>query len=141
MNNDDAIWFKQRTLRNARIRPPASGEFGQAWLMLGDHQVSRRRVLVWRVPANNPGRQLIQDGLMRIPMLQRADETIEDSDDVLLPMLDHMMKVAAGAPKDAIGAISVSPGVYPEPAGHAPDFPGYVDNPAERSAFDLYEDD
>ena len=93
--NDDPIYFKQRPKRQTRIRTPTSGEFSHAWTMLGMHDHSRRRVLVWVVPKDNPGRSQIPDGLMRIPFLLNADESVEDDDRVLLPILADLMKAAA----------------------------------------------
>lgn len=109
MANDDVIWFTQRAKRQARIRIPAPGEFEQAWEALGFHWPNRRRVLVWRIPKDNPGHRLIPDGLMRIPFLAFADETIEDSDSVLLPILDTIMKDAA-AQQEKTGGMLVETG-------------------------------
>ena len=90
--NDDVPWFHNHPHRETRVREPADREFIEEWRMLGMHHESRRRVLVWRVPENNPKRHLVADGLMRIPFLKYADETIEDNDAVLLAILDEMMK-------------------------------------------------
>lgn len=90
--NFDHEWFIDHGDRKTRIRLPGDGEFIEEWRMLGMHHESRRRVLVWRVPENNPKRRLVADGLMRIPFLKYADETIEDNDAVLLAILDEMMK-------------------------------------------------
>lgn len=95
MPNDDVIWFRQRAKRQCRIRLPAGTEFASAWRYLGDHNADRRRVLIWRIPLGEPGRNMFADGLMRIPFLALADETIEDDDDVLLKILDEIMRDAA----------------------------------------------
>lgn len=113
MMNDDEHWFRLHPSRRSRIRPPVIGEFGAAWQMMGMHNITRRRVLVWRIPANNPGRGIIPDGLMRIPMLAHADETIENEDHTLLPMLDVMMKAAAGQAPTPSGVTMID---VPEPA-------------------------
>lgn len=94
MPNDDVVWFRQRAKRQCRIRLPAGTEFAAAWRYLGDHNADRRRVLVWRVPKDNPGRSIVPDGLMRIPFLALADETIEDDDAVLLKILGEIMRDA-----------------------------------------------
>lgn len=95
MGNDDVLWFRQRVERQARIRTPAPGEFDASWRYLGMHEANRRRVLVWRVPRDNPGRSKVPDGLMRVPFLAFADETIEDSDAVVLAILKQIMAEAA----------------------------------------------
>ena len=95
MPNDDVIWFRSLPKRQARIRAPVPGEFTEAWRLLGEHHSSRRHVLVWRVPQGNPGRALIPDGLMRIPFLAFADEAIENTDEVVLPILQSLMADAA----------------------------------------------
>lgn len=115
--NDDVIYFRQRRTRQARIRNPAPGEFDRGWRMLGMHNPDRRRVLVWRVPKANPQRGLVPDGLMRIPFLANADESIEGDDRVLLPILADLMKAAADA--KPVGPFAIT--------GEAGAFPGWVD--------------
>ena len=111
--NDDVIWFKQQASRQARIRSPVGREFHEAWRMLGMHDETRRRVLVWRVPHDNPGRKMVPDGLMRIPFVARADETIEDSDAVLLKVLADLMR-DAGTTQPVNGiAITQEVGAFP----------------------------
>lgn len=64
------------------------------------------------VPENNPGRRAIPDGLMRIPFLMRADETIENTDGVLLPILDGLMTDAMGK-SGADGLVETGVGAFP----------------------------
>ena len=111
--NDDPVWLRQRPKRQARIRAPAPGEFDQAWRMLGMHNTDRRRVLVWRVPKSNPHRGMVPDGLMRLPFLALADESIEDDDGILLPILDGLMKDAATAKPTGPFAITGQAGAFP----------------------------
>lgn len=110
--DDDPIWFGLHKDRQCRIREPNTFEFWTAWQQLGGHDATRRRVLVWRVPENNPGRRVIHDGLMRIPFLMRADETIENADGVLLPILDSLMTDAMGKPADG-GLVETGVGAFP----------------------------
>lgn len=110
--DDDAIWFDLHRDRQARIRSPNPFEFWTAWQQLGGHDASRRRVMVWRVPENNPGRRVIPDGLMRLPFLLRSDETIENADSVLLPILDDMMQDAMGKPSSG-GLVETGVGAFP----------------------------
>lgn len=58
----------------------------QAFEVLGLHDRNRRRILTWKAPANGC--------LFRIPFVAHADETIENEDAILLPMLDDMMSEA-----------------------------------------------
>lgn len=120
MADDDVVWFRLLPARQARIRKPAGDEFESAWRLIGMHNADRRRVLVWRVPADNPGRFMVPDGLMRIPFLVFSDETIEDRDDVILPILDGIMRDAEAArpmPEDPDGRFVMT--------GDRP-FPGWV---------------
>jgi hypothetical protein len=95
--DDDCRWFQQRSRRQTRIRGPVADEFAMAWRLLGDHDHTRRRVLVWKVPRDRVGYHLIPDGLMRVPFLAFGDETIEDDDTILLCILDELMAAAAKA--------------------------------------------
>jgi hypothetical protein len=90
--NSDEVFFKEHPDRRARIRPPLyEREYNAEFLSLGDHDVKRRRVIVVRAqPRGFPGRPL-----MPLPYLLFADETVEDRDDVLLPIVDELMKDAA----------------------------------------------
>ena len=108
----DEQFFKDHPDRQTRIRLPGkvpaitrqravrmvdecAGEF---W-SLGEHNRSRRRVIVWRVPQDRwhliPNHDGKSTPLMKVPFLAFADETIEDRDDVLLPILDEIMQGAA----------------------------------------------
>lgn len=96
MINSDAAWFREHRDRDYHIRLPAKGEFTAEWRYIGPHDADRRRVMIWRIPKNNPGRRAVPDGLMRVPFLAFSDETIEDTDAVLKPIMDGIMKEAAG---------------------------------------------
>ena len=97
MTHDDTWWFKDRPRRQARIRTPGVTEFLTAWQMLGAHEASRRRVLVWRVPRDNPYRKLVPDGFIRVPFIAKGDESFADSDAVALRVLDELMRQAQEA--------------------------------------------
>lgn len=81
--------------RAARITDECAGEF---W-SLGEHEKSRRRIILWRVPPDRWSLIPNHDGktvpIMKIPFLAFADETIESRDDILLPILDEIMRKAA----------------------------------------------
>jgi hypothetical protein len=61
-------------------------ECEREFLSLGAHERDRRRLLLWCDP----------DGrILKIPFLLFADETVEDRDDILLPIIDEIMRDAA----------------------------------------------
>ena len=73
-------------------------ENGAFW-SLGEHDKARRRILLWRVPPDRwhliPNHDGRTTPIMKIPFLVYSDETIEDRDDILLPILNEIMKGAA----------------------------------------------
>jgi hypothetical protein len=101
----DAQFFQKHRDRRARIRLPGV-ELGKdrqravrylseselQFRSLGPHDPKRRRIIVYRTPADHPTHP---DHLMKIPFLLNSDETVEDRDDVLLPIVDQIMKDAA----------------------------------------------
>lgn len=97
----DEEFFKQHPDRRARIREPefkpvrdkqrAVRYLDEAELQfrsLGPHQKNRRRMLVYRTPADH---KTHPNHIMQIPFLLFADETVEDRDDVLLPIIHELM--------------------------------------------------
>ena len=103
----DAHFFADHPGRQARIREPLAGrvevnrrgnktlhlaEEELVFRQLGGHDPKRRRILVWRVPKGNPFYDPKMPKLLKVPFLLFADETVEDRDDVLLPLLDHVMQ-------------------------------------------------
>lgn len=104
--DQDAQFFTDHPDRRSRIRLPGGpapfkdaqravrylSEAEMEFRSLGPHDKSRRRILVWRAPADHPTHP---NHLLKIPFLAFADETIEDRDDVLLPIIHDLMKRAA----------------------------------------------
>lgn len=90
--NSDEVFFKQHPDRRARIRKPMhEREYEAEFRTLGDHQYDRRRLIVVRVqPRGFPGAPLLP-----IPFLLFADEEVADRDDILLPIVDELMRDAA----------------------------------------------
>jgi hypothetical protein len=103
-SDPDAQWFKDHLDRQSHIRNPikilvtdkqrasryvdeSEGEF---W-SLGDHNKDRRRILLWKVPKDNVFYDPRKPQILKIPMLAYADESIEDSDAVLLPIIHEIM--------------------------------------------------
>ena len=106
MSSDDvdAQFFRDHPDRQAHIRLPVktletdrqratryvdecAGEF---W-SLGAHNKDRRRILLWRVPPTNPHYDPKKRPLLKVPFLLFSDETVEDRDDILIPILHQIM--------------------------------------------------
>lgn len=108
MIDPDAEFFLQHPDRYARIRKPAKeiginkqratfvvDEAENEFRSLGDHNKERRRILVWRMPETHPLYDDKKAIVLKIPFLLFSDETVEDRDDVLLPMIHEIMKEKA----------------------------------------------
>lgn len=82
--------------RRVAMVPEMQGEF---W-SLGEHDRKRRRVLLWRVPSDRwqliPNHDGVTQPIMKVPFLAYSDETIEDTDEVLLPILEQIMEGELG---------------------------------------------
>ena len=89
----DRMFFGEHRDRKLRIRPPVPGEYTNEFRQFGMHEEGRRRVIVQRLPAGVAKRHNID--FMRVPFLLFSDETVEDTDAVLGPILDEMMRDAA----------------------------------------------
>ena len=89
--NPDVVFFRQHPRRQVHIREPQAWEFAKEWLELGDHSAPRRRVLVWNCKSPR-----LPDGIMRIPFLMFADESIEDDDRTVMPILHQLMASEIG---------------------------------------------
>ena len=88
----DEQFFAAHKDRAFRIRLPLPGEDELAYRSLGPHDPNRRRVIVMRVP-DGPHRGM----LMPLQLVLFADETVEDRDDVLLPIYHGIMLEARKA--------------------------------------------
>lgn len=91
-DNSDKRFFTQHPDRHAHIRLPYRDECAGEFWSLGDHNRTRRRILLWRVPKNNPYWEKLREPILKLPMLAFADETIEDRDDILLPIIEGIMQ-------------------------------------------------
>lgn len=91
----DEWFFKDHPDRLAHIRQAFQGECEYEFRSLGDHDFFRRRMLFWRVPKDHPNYKPGKEQIIKIPFLAFIDETIEDRDDVLLPIIDTVMREAA----------------------------------------------
>ena len=89
----DNQFFTDHPDRSYRIRLPIYNEYEEGFLSLGAHEKDRRRIIIKRLePA-----KVAMFGIkyMPIPFLLFADESIEDTDAVLAPIFDGIMKNAA----------------------------------------------
>jgi hypothetical protein len=89
----EVVFFAAHPDRKTHIRKPADPlEFLAEFRSLGPHDFDRRRIIYARVAPHVAAR--FNRELMAIPFLAFADETIEDRDDILLPILDEIMREA-----------------------------------------------
>lgn len=61
---------------------------------LGPHDRNRRRIIIWRVPEGNPHYDPHKRKLLAVPLLLFSDESIEDNDSTIGPILDGIMREA-----------------------------------------------
>ena len=90
-DNSDRHFFAQHPDRQARIRLPYADECKGEFWSLGEHNRARRRILLWRVPEHHPAYDPKEAKILRIPFLLFSDETVEDTDAVLLPVIHKIM--------------------------------------------------
>lgn len=96
LHDTDELFFKQHEDRQAMIRNARDKEREGEFMSLGPHERGRRRIICMRVSRQHPLRHATGK-VLRIPFLAFADESIEDSDAVLLPLIHQIMKeMAAG---------------------------------------------
>ena len=106
--DEDAQFFTQHPDRYAHIRAPKKmlvklpsramkyvDEMAGEFWHLGEHDKDRRRILLWRVPESHPNYNPKEVQILRIPFLLFSDESIEDTDVVLLPIIHQVMQDAA----------------------------------------------
>lgn len=96
MLDTDELFFRQHPDRQALIRSAGADEQNAEFLSLGPHDRTRRRIICWRVPADVRAPFVSWRGkIVRIPFLAFADESIESSDAVLMPLIAGIMEQAA----------------------------------------------
>lgn len=89
-DNSDRNFFKQHPDRKCHIRLPFQGEAAGEFFSLGDHNRARRRIMLCRVDAD--GRKLPDGKILKIPFLAFFEESLEDRDDILLPIVQEIMQ-------------------------------------------------
>lgn len=87
----DKKFFAQHHDRYCRIRKPYSGECEAEFQTLGYHEKDRRRIILWRVPSDNIHYNPDRPPILKIPFLLFSDETVEDTDEVLRPIVHDIM--------------------------------------------------
>lgn len=93
-DNSDKRFFELHPDRQSHIRLPYENECAGEFFSLGDHNRTRRRILLWRVPRDNPYHAQLREPILKIPFLAFADESIEDDDTILLPIIHQIMSEA-----------------------------------------------
>lgn len=108
-SDPDAQWFSSYPDRQSHIRNPIKilvtdkqrgthyvDELAGEFWSLGEHNKDRRRILLWKVPKDNVFYDSRKPQILKIPMLAFADESIEDTDAILLPIIHEIMLDKAG---------------------------------------------
>lgn len=101
-SDPDAQFFTDHPDRKAHIRTPLKDividrqrgtqvvdECEREFRSLGEHVRERRRILSCR--CDHRGNLLPENRVMKIPFLLFADETVEDTDEILLPIIFELM--------------------------------------------------
>jgi len=100
----DEAWFREHPDRNFRIRAPKDArEFAYEFSSIGadNYPRERRAVIAMRSFTAGDEKMFGRPGgllprIMQIPFLKFADETIEDNDKTLAPIVREMMGQAKG---------------------------------------------
>lgn len=90
-DRSDEGFFRKYPHRFTHIRKAYEYESEGEFWSLGGHKRNRRRILLWRPAPGHPAYKQEKCPLLKIPFLAFADETIEDRDDILLPIITEIM--------------------------------------------------
>ncbi len=85
----DGSYFRRYPARFFHIRNAYQGECAGEFWSLGPHEINRRRIILCRADVNM--KPLPDNKVLKIPFLAFADESIEDDDDVLFPIVRDIM--------------------------------------------------
>jgi hypothetical protein len=85
----DGTYFRRWPDRRYHIRNAYESECAGEFWTLGAHDKNRRRIILCRVDALQE--PLPDNKVLKIPFLAFADESIEDADDVLFPIVRDIM--------------------------------------------------
>ena len=96
-DGSDKMFFENHPERQAHIRLPFKGEADGEFFSLGEHNRTQRRILIWRIPRDSPYYHPEQQPILKIPFLTFEEEVVDDTDDVLLPIIATIMQEQAQA--------------------------------------------
>lgn len=101
---NDVEFFKTFPDRQAHIRPPGVepardrqravrylAESELQFRSLPPHDPKLRRIIAYRVPADNPAFNSAAPQILKIPFVLLPDEVIEDTDERLVPLIHELM--------------------------------------------------
>lgn len=104
MTDVDIQWFSENPERQVHIRAPKKtptinkqravrylDEEEMAYRHLGPHDPKLRRLILYKLPLEHPAYDPDNPQILKVPFLALEGETIPDTDEVLLPMLEKMM--------------------------------------------------
>lgn len=99
----DETYFRRYPARKYHIRNAYKGECHGEFCTLGPHSENRRRIILTRVDALQE--PIPDNKVLKIPFLAFADESVEDSDDILFPIVRDIMTDALKGNPDIMTAI------------------------------------
>jgi hypothetical protein len=85
----DETYFRRYPDRRYHIRNAYKGECELEFRSIGGHDLTRRRIILTRVDALQ--QPIADNKVLKIPFLAFADESIEDTDDTLYPIMRDLM--------------------------------------------------
>ncbi len=88
----DNLFFRQHPDRSYHVRDAKDRESEGEFASLGPHDVSRRRIILVKVPRDNP---IAPGKVLKIPFLVYTDDTLRDDDATLGPIVAQLMADAA----------------------------------------------
>jgi hypothetical protein len=104
MSDPDVSWFFQHPERQTHIREPRKEPFKDKqravryldeselqFRSLPKHDLSLRRIILYRVPPENPSYDVDRPQILKIPFVLLPDEVVEDTDDRLVPLIHEIM--------------------------------------------------
>lgn len=96
LGDPDQMFFANHPSRRFHIRPARGDEHDAEFMTLGQHDKTRRRIILWKVPGDVSMQfRTFAGKIMKTPFLVFADEEIRDDDQTVGAILDGVMKDAA----------------------------------------------
>jgi len=112
----DEAWFAANPGRQAHIREVGKQPFKDkqravrfldeqelAFRSLPAHDVKLRRMILWRVPTDNPMFDPAAPQILKIPFILMPGEVIEDTDERLVALIHELMVQEAVGDEAAVG--------------------------------------